>query len=87
MTRNGNEVAIIGFAINVPGANDVDAYWKMILEREEALSDISDDVLRSKGVSPQLLTDKNYVKKAFTVPDSDKFDAAFFLCQRVKRKH
>ncbi|EGR2301715.1 acyltransferase domain-containing protein [Vibrio parahaemolyticus] len=78
VTRNGNEVAIIGFAINVPGANDVDAYWKMILEREEALSDISDDVLRSKGVSPQLLTDKNYVKKAFTVPDSDKFDAAFF---------
>jgi len=78
VTRNGNEVAIIGFAINVPGASDVDSYWKMIVDGQEPLSDIPDNVLRSKGVKSQFLNDKNYVKKAFTVSDSDKFDAPFF---------
>lgn len=76
--RSGNEIAIIGFAINVPGANNIDSFWDLISKKKEPISILSDEEMHQAGASKEAINDKNYINKAFILPDIDKFDAPFF---------
>lgn len=73
-----NDIAIIGMACRFPGADSVDAYWKLLSEGREAIRFFSDEELTNAGVSPDLLRQPNYVKAAAILDDVAGFDAPFF---------
>ena len=37
--RPGNDIAIVGFACRVPGADDADAFWQMLVEGRSAITE------------------------------------------------
>lgn len=74
----GVEIAIVGMAGRFPGAPDVDALWARLRAGAEALTPFTDEQLRARGVSPELLADPDYVRAGVVLEGIDQFDAAFF---------
>ena len=71
-------IAIIGMAGRFPGANGLDAFWRLLRDGAEALETFSDADLLECGVSPADLADPNYVRRGTVLQDPLMFDAAFF---------
>ncbi len=76
--NEGLDIAIIGMAGKFPGANDIDAFWKLLKDGVEAITYFSDEELEASGINPALIRDPNYVKSRCIIEDEDKFDAHFF---------
>lgn len=74
----GLEVAIIGMAVRVAGATDLDAYWQLIVKGEEHISRFSEADLLAEGVPLDLLRDPNYVPAKPVLPRGNSFDAEAF---------
>ncbi|MDQ1102854.1 type I polyketide synthase [Nocardioides zeae] len=72
------DVAVIGAAVRLPGANDLDQYWRNLREGVESATFYTDEELRARGVSPSLLANPNYVRAAAVFEDGEGFDADFF---------
>jgi amino acid adenylation domain-containing protein len=72
------EIAIIGMSARVPGAKDLDAFWRMLREGIEGVRLLNDDELRRAGVDPANIADPNYVKAVAAMDDVEGFDANFF---------
>ncbi len=64
-----NAIAIVGMAGRFPGADDVPAFWKNLLEGKESLATFADDPLAGAD---------NYVPARGTLSDIEEFDAALF---------
>ncbi len=80
MTTNpfaASDVAIIGLACRVPGADDPDQFWANLSAGREAISFFSDDDLRG-SVPDALLRNPSYVKARGILRGVEEFDAAFF---------
>ncbi len=75
---NGDEIAVIGLALRVPGANDVQSFWDNLSKGRECFKHYSDQELIDSGVSARDLNDPNYVKVGAEMSDVKAFDAAFF---------
>lgn len=73
-----NDIAIIGMACRLPGAQNAKQFWSNLKGGEEALTELSDDELREAGVSERALEDPNYVKSGMFLKDMACFDAGFF---------
>lgn len=73
-----SDIAIIGIAVDVPGATDVQAFWDVLKNGKETIHFYSDDELRDLGISEDLIQDKNYVKAKGRVEDLEEFDSNFF---------
>jgi acyl transferase domain-containing protein len=73
-----NEIAIIGMACRLPGAKNVDKFWKNLCAGIEAISFFSDEELLSSGINPDMIAASNYVKAGAVLEDIELFDAAFF---------
>ncbi len=71
-------IAIIGMACRVPGADDVDSFWRTIRDGIEAVTRFTDEELLAAGVEQARLDDPNYVKAKAVLPDIAGFDAGFF---------
>jgi len=73
-------IAIIGMSCRLPGANDPDALWRMVVEQREGITDYPG------GRSPDLdafyrqagMPDGPASRRGGFLSDIDKFDAAFF---------
>ncbi|MCP5046966.1 MAG: acyltransferase domain-containing protein, partial [bacterium] len=74
----GLEIAVIGMAARFPGAGNIDEYWNNLKNGKETTSFFTDDELESRGVSPRLLNDPNYVKAGSIIDNVEYFDANFF---------
>lgn len=74
----GIEIAIIGMAGQFPGARDVDQFWANIRDKVESVTQFTDEDLRQKSVSKEILSDPSYVKAGVVLDGMDQFDAAFF---------
>lgn len=72
------DIAIVGMACRVPGADDVDQFWDQIIQGREGIRDLSDEELAAAGVPAALIADPAYVKRAGTLREAYSFDAAFF---------
>jgi polyketide synthase PksM/rhizoxin synthesis polyketide synthase/nonribosomal peptide synthetase RhiB len=71
-------IAIIGMAARLPGAGDVDSYWRNLLDGACAIRRTSDEDLRAAGFSDKELADPRFMR-AFGVLDGvAEFDARFF---------
>jgi acyl transferase domain-containing protein/acyl carrier protein len=71
-------IAVIGMAGRFPGGNNLDQYWRNLLEGIECITQFTDDQLSRRGIPNEWLTNTNYVKAGTVLEDFDKFDAAFF---------
>ncbi len=71
-------VAIIGLSLRVPGAQTIDEFWNNLIEGAEKTSHFSKEELIIAGVSPEDLSNHNYVPVKGIVKHIDMFDAEFF---------
>ncbi len=72
------EIAIIGMSGRFPGARNVNEFWQNLKDGVESISRFSDEELRSEGISPETLSDPDYIKVGGSLEDVDQFDASFF---------
>ncbi|WP_226889345.1 type I polyketide synthase [Nostoc sp. MG11] len=75
---NNSEIAIIAVAGRFPGAKDIESFWQNIHDGVESISSFTDEELLESGVSPDLLSNSNYVKASPVISDIELFDANFF---------
>lgn len=73
----GGDVAVVGMAGRFPGADSVEALWRLVREGADAVSTFSDAEL-DPAVPAALRDDPLYVKARGIVAGSELFDAAFF---------
>ncbi|MEM7130985.1 MAG: SDR family NAD(P)-dependent oxidoreductase [Chloroflexota bacterium] len=79
----GNEIAIIGMACRVPGAETPDQLWHNVVHGVESVQRYSDDALREAGVPEDLIRNPNYVKAGLPLQGMDLFDPGFFQLRSV----
>jgi len=73
-----DEIAVIGLACRLPGANNPDEFWQNLCDGVESITFLSEQELRASGVALATLSDPHYVKAAAILEGIDLFDAAFF---------
>lgn len=71
-------IAIIGMAVRLPGASDVDQFWRNQIAGISAIRRPDDDALLAAGFSPADLTDPALVRAYGVLDDVGRFDATFF---------
>ncbi len=74
----GDEIAVVGLAGRFPGAADVAALWRNLLDGVDSVHDHTDEELRALGVSERLIADPGLVRAAGRLDGVTDFDAEFF---------
>ncbi|HEX6371583.1 MAG TPA: beta-ketoacyl synthase N-terminal-like domain-containing protein [Longimicrobium sp.] len=72
------DVAIVGMAGRFPGAEDLDAFWRVLREGRETITHFTEDELRAAGVPDDVLALPGFVKAIGKLRDIQHFDAGFF---------
>lgn len=72
------DIAVIGMSGRFPKSPDLDAFWELLKNGEEAIAFFSDDELLKSGVDADLLQNTDYVKAGTVIPNAEFFDASFF---------
>src|SRR5262245_42075230 len=82
MTEQGEtsatDIAIIGMALRVPGANSVEQFWRNLRSGVESIRPLTQQELLAAGESADKLHDKNYVARTADLGGMELFDADFF---------
>ncbi|MCB1852752.1 MAG: AMP-binding protein, partial [Gammaproteobacteria bacterium] len=76
--QEGDSVAIIAMAARLPGAADLDAFWRNLCDGCETIERVSLDKLIAEGVDERLANDPRFVPVHSSVADVEMFDAEFF---------
>ncbi|MEV6970741.1 type I polyketide synthase, partial [Hamadaea sp. NPDC051192] len=71
-------IAVIGLAARVPGASDVEEFWRNLLDGVESVSRFDRDEQLARGVSAADLDDPSWVSAAPVLEKFDHFDAELF---------
>ena len=71
-------IAIVGMAVRVPGASDLDQFWRLVASGEDAISDLTAEQLLEAGVPQHEFDHPDYIAKNPLMPGVDLFDAEFF---------
>ncbi|HEX6040953.1 type I polyketide synthase [Longimicrobium sp.] len=72
------DVAIIGMAARVPGADDLDTFWDHLRAGRETITHFTPEELRAAGVPDEVIAYPGYVPSAGRLNDIQTFDAGFF---------
>ncbi|MBE8967604.1 acyltransferase domain-containing protein [Nostocales cyanobacterium LEGE 12452] len=75
---NNSEIAIVAVAGRFPGAKDIESFWQNLRDGVESIAWLTDEELINSGVSPDLLSNSNYVKASAALSGIELFDANFF---------
>ncbi len=75
---HATDIAVVGMACRLPGAADVDSFWRNLRDGVESIRSYSIDELRAAGVSSTQLGNPNYVPRGAPLEDMEMFDASFF---------
>jgi acyl transferase domain-containing protein/acyl carrier protein len=73
-----NDIAIIGMACRLPGANDAEEYWRQIQRGEELLTVLDREQLRRAGVAESLLDDPSFIPVTSVIDGYGDFEPGFF---------
>lgn len=76
--KKTEKLAVIGMAVKVPGASNIEDFWSNLIIGEESLTNFTDDEILQSGVSPEFLENQYFVKSGFVLKDPEMFDAQFF---------
>lgn len=77
-TTSPNDIAVIGMALRVPGADSVPAFWHNLQNGIESIREFTHEEMLTAGVDPDLLKHPSYVKAGSVLDGIDLFDARFF---------
>ena len=77
-SSGGADIAVIGLAARLPGADDAAAFWENLLRGVESIARYTPDELVAAGVPAALVRSPDYVPAKGAVTAADCFDAAFF---------
>ncbi len=72
------DIAIVGMALDVPGAGDVATFWHNLSNGVESITRLDRDALIAAGEDPAKIAQKNYVPAAAPLAGYADFDAEFF---------
>ena len=75
---SGEDIAIVGLSVDVPGAQGVDAYWSNLRDGVESIRRLTEEELLENGETPENIARKNYVPAAADLKEFAHFDADFF---------
>ena len=78
ITPAGEDIAIVGMAVNVPGADTVAAFWDNLRGGVSSIRKLTEEELLSAGETPENIARKNYVRAAADLKGFETFDADFF---------
>ena len=73
-----NAIAVVGMAGRFPGAESVSAFWTNLRNGEESITTLSAEALTAAGITPDVLANPAYVRRAPLLAGVDEFDADFF---------
>jgi acyl transferase domain-containing protein/thioesterase domain-containing protein len=73
-----NDIAIVGMAAHLPGAEDVQAYWRNLRDGIESIRKLSREELLAAGEASHLIDRPDYVPAAAVLDGFERFDADFF---------
>jgi amino acid adenylation domain-containing protein len=74
----GAAVAIVGMAARLPGAGDVEAFWRNLRGGVESVTRLGEEELLAAGLDESLVRHPDYVRAAGVLAGADQFDAGFF---------
>jgi acyl transferase domain-containing protein/acyl carrier protein len=77
-TDLSNTAAIIGMAGRFPGAENIDQFWRNLVQGVECISFYEEQELIDAGIDPEAVKNPDYVKAKGEVGKIDVFDADFF---------
>ncbi|NEX46817.1 type I polyketide synthase [Pseudotabrizicola algicola] len=72
------DIAIVGMAAHLPGADDISTYWQNLRGGIESIKVLDEATLLAAGESPARLARPNYVPAAALLDGFEQFDAEFF---------
>jgi len=73
-----SDIAIVGMAAHLPGAQSIDAYWQNLKNGIESIRQLSPEELTAAGEPAHLLNRPDYVPHAAPLDGFEMFDADFF---------
>jgi acyl transferase domain-containing protein/thioesterase domain-containing protein/acyl carrier protein len=78
MTLAETDIAIVGMAVNVPGADTVAAFWDNLRDGVSSIRKLDEAELLAAGETPENIARRNYVRAAADLKGFETFDAEFF---------
>jgi len=76
--NNNYDIAIVGMSCRLPGARNLDEFWRNLAGGIESITRLSDKDILESGVPASYLRNPSYVKAAPILEEPGHFDAAFF---------
>lgn len=73
-----DDIAIVGMAINVPGADSLHEFWDNLVAETDCIYDYTIEELEALGIDDKLINNPNYVKRKGRINGIDYFDNTFF---------
>jgi len=77
-TAPSKAIAVVGMAGRFPGADDVEAFWRMLRDGVEAVTFFDRETLAGAGHSAKTIDDPDYVPARAVLSNVENFDAGFF---------
>ncbi|TVP42669.1 MAG: acyltransferase domain-containing protein, partial [Gemmatimonadales bacterium] len=71
-------IAVVGMACRFPGAPNIEAFWRNLVDGVESIEDVTDEELLAGGEDPDLVRDPAYVKRTSALSGMALWDAGFF---------
>jgi acyl transferase domain-containing protein len=78
VSDNVADIAIVGMAAHLPGADGIAAYWNNLRDGVESIRNFDRETLIEAGEAPHLLERPDYVPAAAPLDGFAEFDAEFF---------
>ena len=72
------DIAVVGVALRVPGANTADQFWENLETGTESIQFYSDEQLGEAGIPASMLRNPGYVKAGAPLDGMEEFDPEFF---------
>jgi acyl transferase domain-containing protein/thioesterase domain-containing protein/acyl carrier protein len=74
----GDDIAIVGMAVNMPGAENLAAFWDNLRGGVSSIRKLTEEELLAAGETRENIARKNYVAAAADLKGFETFDAEFF---------
>ena len=75
--EEADPIAVVGMAVRMPGAEDLDTFWNNLREGKESITFFCPEEL-DPSLPSDLINDPNYVPARGVLKDAAGFDASFF---------
>lgn len=78
------KIAVIGAACRFPGADDVEAYWKLLYDGQEGITHFDRSWLIAQGADPAIVRRQTYVPSRGVLTNARAFDWSLFAYSKAE---